>query len=496
MSSPLVTPVVRRTAPPAPGAVPGPSGAARSTSPVVSTTAVALVLGLALVKGLSPFLEPDVWWHLHVGDLVRARLAVTFWDPTADLAEREYTATQWLPEVITAAAYQSLGAGIVLWLRAAAVVLLVSLVYWMGRRYAGRLPSAVAAGLTLVGAGGGLNPRPQLVSFVLFALTVHAWCGMVTDRRPRWWLVAVFWLWACCHGLWTFGLAVGGLILLAAVADPRTRPPLADTRRLAGLWAACLVAVAATPLGPALLATPFQVAGNASMIADEWRATPLNNVFSWTAMLMVVGCAVLWVRHPSRRPWWQVALLGFALVTTLWMWRLVPLGCIAVSPLLAGALQEHLTARREPSTRHERRAVLAGTAALLCVAAVVSASPVGSSAQAYPGRMDNISGALGALPRDTIVLNDFGISGWLIREHPQLTPVADLRGEIYAPEHLTAYQHALRAEPGWRDFVKSTASDAALLSTDSALADALSRRLGWTTVASTKDFILLRRAPR
>jgi len=44
--------------------------------------------------------------------------------------------------------------------------------------------------------------------------------------------------------------------------------------------------------------------------------------------------------------------------------------------------------------------------------------------------------------------------------------------------------------------VSSTASDAALLSTDSALADALSRRLGWTTVASTKDFILLRRGPR
>ena len=53
------------------------------------------------------------------------------------------------------------------------------------------------------------DERVQLVSFVLFAVTLHACIGMVRDRRPRWWLVPVFWLWACCHGLWIFGLLIG-----------------------------------------------------------------------------------------------------------------------------------------------------------------------------------------------------------------------------------------------------------------------------------------------
>jgi hypothetical protein len=463
------------------------------TSPLVGTAAVAMLLVLALVKGLSPYAEPDVWWHLQVGDLVRSGLDLTFWDPSARFAAREYTATQWLPEVITSSMAAAVGDGVVLWLRAAVVIALVATLYCACRRYAGRLPAVVAAGLALIGAGGGLNPRPQLVSFVLFAVTVHACCGMAADRRPRWWLVPVFWLWACCHGLWAFGLALSALVLLALAADPLTRPSRPQLVRLGLLWGACLLAVSMTPLGPRLLLTPFEVAGNASMIADEWRATPLNNVFSWSALLAVVSCAVLWSLRPARRPLWQLALLGFAAVATLWMWRLVPLGCIAAAPLLAGALQEHLTARREPVTATERRGLLVGTAALLTIAAAVAASPLGTSAQRYPGSMRPIDQALDSLPAGTVVLDDFGISGWLLREHPELTPVADLRGEIYSRSHLGAYRDVLRVKPGWQHFVQRTGSEAALLERESSLADALVNRLRWTTTASTDDYVLLRR---
>ena len=191
----------------------------------MSYTSVALVFGLALVMGLSTFFEPDSWWHLRVGGLIRETGDLTAWDPSAKFASKPYVATQWLPEVIASAAYSSWGGGTLLWLRAAAVVALIAVVYRAARRYAGRLPSSVAAGLTLIGAGGGLNPRPQLVSFVLFAVTVHAWCGMAADRKPRWWLPVVFWLWACSHGLWTFGIVLGAVMLLALISGS-PRPPV------------------------------------------------------------------------------------------------------------------------------------------------------------------------------------------------------------------------------------------------------------------------------
>lgn len=462
----------------------------RTTPALLSRTAVGLVLTLALVKGLSTFAEPDVWWHLRTGDRLREAFDLLAPDPSAGFADRDYTATQWLPEMVASAAYSIGGMGAVLWLRAASVLALVALVHVVARRFAGRLPSAVAAGLALVGAGGGLNPRPQLVSFVLFALTLHACLSMLRDRRPRWWLVPVFWVWACCHGLWTFGLALGVLLLVAALADTRTRPSRPETVRLASLWLACLVAVALTPLGPRLLLTPFQVAGNASTIADEWRATPLNNVFAWAALVQLLVCVVAWSRGRRRPLLWELALLAFAAFCILWMWRLVPLGSIAVTPLVAAAFQSGLTARREPWTRTERRGLATFCAGALVVGALASAG-LGGKAAAYPSDMGPVDQALGRLPRHSVVLDDFGISGWLLGAHPELTPVADLRGEIYSSEHLAGYTSTLRVEPGWKDFVARVHPDVALVARDSALGDALVHRLGWHRVAATADFVLL-----
>jgi hypothetical protein len=483
MSAPAAAPANPTTSPPRPG---------RTTPSMISRTAVGMVLTLALVKGVSTFAEPDVWWHLRTGDRLRESFDLTAPDPSAGLADRAYTATQWLPEMVASAAYSAGGMGAVLWLRAVAIVALVAVVYVAARRYAGRLPSAVAAGLALVGAGGGLNPRPQLVSFVLFAVTVHACLGMVRDRRPRWALVPLFWLWACCHGLWTFGLALVALMILAVVLDPTTRPDRRETTRLAVWWGACVVAVAVTPLGPALVLTPFQVAGNASRIAEEWRATPLNNVFAWATLLQLLLCVVLWSVRPRRRPLWQFVLLGFATFCALWMWRLVPLGSIAIAPMVAASLQDILTARRESFSRLERRGVALFCAGLLALGALVAAGR-GDDAQVYPLDMGRVDTALSELPDGTVVFDDFGISGWLLWAHPELTPTADLRGEIYDSTYLTHYTEALTVEPGWQDFVARTKADVALVADDSALAGALVHRLGWTQVASTKEFVLLQK---
>jgi MFS family permease len=464
------------------------------TRSVISRTAVALVFAGAAVKGLSPFFEPDVWWHLRTGDRLRQTFDLVAPDPSAPLAAHDYTATQWLPEIVASAAYSVAGMGGVLWLRTLAILAMVLVVFLTARRYAGRLPSAVTAGIVLIGAGAGLNPRPQLVSFVLFAVALHAWLGMVTDGRPRWWLVPVFWVWGCSHGLWFFGLGLGAMFLAAIAIDPASRLPWPAWRRLLALWGACLVAVALTPLGPRLLLSPFQVAQNASLIADEWKATPLNNVFAWAALGQVALCVVVWAVRPRRRPLWQYALLGFSLFCVLWMWRLVPLGSIAAAPLVASVLQDLVGARRESFSRGERRTLAVAMAALLAVGAVVGAT-AGARAAAYPGSMQAFDHQLDQLPAGSVVLDDFGVSGWMLWAHPDLTPVADLRGEIYDTHYLLEYRDALKAQPGWQGFVHQTSPTVALLATDSPLSDAL-RGQGWTTVSANHDYVLMKRGAR
>lgn len=463
----------------------------RPPTPLLAGTAIVLMFGVALARGVTPFAEPDLWWHLRVGEHILATGEINGTDPWARFATHPYTATQWLAEVAAAACYRWFGMGAIVWLRSLAIIAMTLLVYAASRRFAGRLPSALAASVAILASGASLNPRPQLVSFVLFAAAVYAWLGTARDLRPRWWLVPMFWIWACCHGLWGFGLLLGVLTTTALLVDRRVVITRSAALRLGGLNLASCAAVACTPLGPGLLVTPFRVANNASWIADEWQATPVSNPYSITAVAAILITATLWMRKARPRPLWQMAFLGLAAALTLWMWRLVPLGSILAAPILASALNEGLLSRPERASRSERLGLGFGTLAAALVATLVSIAS-GSHASQFPQAIGSIDKSLDRVPEKSVIFADFGISGWLLWTHPQLVPVADLRMELYGEKHLRDYIAASQARPGWETFVASTTAEYALEANDSPLADALIHRKGWSVVAKSKDFTLLK----
>ena len=47
--------------------------------------------------------------------------------------------------------------------------------------------------------------RPQVISYLLVAVTVGAWLRTRDDGRLRWWLVPLAWVWAMLHGMWPIG---------------------------------------------------------------------------------------------------------------------------------------------------------------------------------------------------------------------------------------------------------------------------------------------------
>ncbi|NNM46341.1 hypothetical protein [Knoellia koreensis] len=465
----------------------------RQTPAFLTVTAIALVFVVALARGLGSVEEPDTWWHIRVGEYLLDTRRLVWPDPWAPFTDKPYVATQWLPEAIAAQLYRWFGLGGVLWLRAVAVVALTLVVYAACRRFGGRLAAALGAGVAIVGASASLNPRPQLVSFVLFAVVVGAWIDTARDRRARWWLVPLFWLWACSHGLWMFGVLVGVVttvgLLPEAVRAGELRPFL---RRFAALHLACVLALLVTPLGPRLILAPFTVAANAAGIAEEWAPTPVNNAFSFITMTAIVGIATCWLLRPRRRPMWMYLWLALSAGLTLYMWRLVPLGVILVAPLLTDALQELVTGARERVSRPERRALVGATVAALLIAAGVCATPHGRTAFGYPDRMGAISAALDQTPAGSVVMPDFGVSGWLIYAHPELAPAADLRMESYSPIYFQRYLDAGNAQPGWQDFVRDVRARYALVERTSALADALVREARWQLVATSPQFVLLR----
>ncbi len=459
-----------------------PSAEPRWLVPALAVFAIASTVKLG-VRAVS---DPDAWWHLKTGAYLLSHWQFNGPDPWVPFSSRPFVLTQWLPEVVAQKGYQLFGLPAVAWLRCAAMLALISALVWTARQAADTVPAIIAALAGLLGTGGSLSERPQLVSFVLFAVTVGAWWKTARDLRPRWWLVPVTFLWACSHGMWGVGVLIGMVVIVGLALDRRLSRR--DAATLLAVPALSVVAAALTPVGPRLLLTPFEVSSNAAAFVAEWQPTNVRDLFAGVTLVMIALATLPWIRSTSPRPWWQIALAGSAVVLTLAMGRTVPLGAIIATPLLAASLQEQRGHSPAPLTRRGTTAWLA-----LVTAAAIAAVPIaGALAQRPSGWPERLRPPLAAIPAKTVVLNDFTVGGWLLWAEPRLTPVIDLRSEIYSGAYLREYLRAQEVGPGWQQLLTRTKPGYALLKADAPLALALQDRLRWTTIGKDAGYVLLK----
>ena len=436
--------------------------------------------------GIRPVSDPDAWWHLRTGSYLLSRWRFDGPDPWVPFSSQPFVLTQWLPEIVAQKAYEVFGLPAVAWLRCAAMLALISALVWAARQAADNVPAIIAALAGLIGTGGSLSERPQLVSLVLLAITVGAWWRTAGDLRPRWWLAPMTFLWACSHGMWGVGVIIGLAVVGGLALDRRL-----DRRtalRLIAVPALCVVAAGLTPVGPRLLLTPFQVSSNAAQFVQEWQPTNARNLFAAVTLVMIALAILPWIRGTAVRPWWQIALAAAAVVSTLAMLRTVPVGAIIAAPLLASSLQEQRGSRPAPLTRRGTSAWLG----LVLAAAVVAAPVAGAVAQRPAGWPEGLRSRLAAIPARTVVLNDFTAGGWLLWAEPHLTPVIDLRAEIYSKDYIRQYQRTQDVRSGWRELIDRTGPGYALLRAGAPLTVALHEQLGWTIVGRDGDYVLLK----
>ena len=443
-------------------------------------------IATALKFGIRPVSDPDAWWHLKTGAYLLSHWRFNGPDPWVPFSSRPFVLTQWLPEVVAQKGYELFGLPAVAWLRCAAILALISALVWAARQTADTVPAIIAALAGLLGTGGSLSERPQLVSFVLLAVTVGAWWKTAGDLKPRWWLAPMTFLWACSHGMWGVGVLIG-LAVVAGLALDR-RLDRHTSARLLAVPALSVAAAALTPVGPRLLLTPLEVSSNASQFVQEWQPTDVRDIFAAVTLVMIALALLPWIRGTSVRPWWQIALAGASVVFTLAMLRTVPLGAIIATPLLASSLQE---LRGDPPTPLTRR----GTSAwigLVAAAAIVAVPITAAVAQRPSGWPEGLRAQLTAIPAKTVVLNDYTVGGWLLWAEPQLTPVIDLRSEIYSMDYIREYIRTEKVEAGWQSLLARTKPKYALLRANAPLTVALREQLRWKIVGKDADYVLLK----
>ncbi|SDP25541.1 Dolichyl-phosphate-mannose-protein mannosyltransferase [Pedococcus dokdonensis] len=444
---------------------------------------------LVVVAAMRPVADPDTFWHIHTGQFLWQSHQFSGPDPWSRFSSLPWVLHEWLPELGLAGLFQLGGFAAVAWAQAVLDTALLVVAYLCARRHANPLVSAITALIAFLGLTGSLAARPQLVTFALTAVVVSVWIRTAEDGRPRWWLVGLGWVWACCHGMWFVGVLVGAATVVALALERRHSPR--QLARLAAVPALSLVAAAATPAGPRLLLVPFQISGF-TVYVDEWRSPTVHDVFFVAVLVMAVLTAACWALSTRRVPLTLVVLwcagLGWALVYG----RTVAVGAMTLVPVLAASAARLLgedTPARMP--RPERRLVLAGLVLAACVGAAVTPALGSGTGPLVPG---GLSPALAQLPARTVVFNEYGTGGWLMLTQPDLDPVVDERTEIYTTQYMTAYTDALMARAGWQDTVERSGATVAVLRKEQPLSSAL-RADGWQVVGTDGEFAMFS-APR
>jgi hypothetical protein len=222
---------------------------------------VTLACLLALLAALTVrgrFDDPDLWWHLRMGQIIWTTHSI----PTHDLfsytaSHQAIVAQEWLSEISIYGAYIAGGySGLMLWLCALTALLLVA-AYFLCWIYSGNAKVAFLGALIVWYFGTiGFAIRPQMISSLLLMtelLLIHA------GRRgnPRWFfgLPILFLFWINCHASFIVGILVAGACLFASFFNfefgwliaPRWD---AGRRRLLGLSLA--LSVAALFVNPAV----------------------------------------------------------------------------------------------------------------------------------------------------------------------------------------------------------------------------------------------------
>jgi hypothetical protein len=445
-----------------------------------------IVVSISVVLGVRPVSDPSPWLHLKVGAFLLDGGRFGLPDPWAPFATRAYVPTEWLPAIVGQETYQGFGLPGIAWLRCAGILGLLSALMWSARRSADTATSAVVCLVALVGAYDGLTERPQLVGLVLLAVAVGAWWRTAMDVKPRWWLVPMTWLWACSHGLWIVGIALGLICIGGLLLDRRlTR---ATATRLLAIPILSLVAAGLTPLGPQLLLSPLSVGKNANEFVAEWQATSVHNPFAAVTLSMLGLVILSWVRHPRQPPWWQVGFLITGIAVTLAATRTIAVGAVIAAPLLAHEIQLY---RGRPAVAMTRRS--RSTWAALILLALLAAAPLSAARAQNPVAVpQRLAPQLSAIASGTVVLAQGDISGWLFWADPGVRPVLDPRIEIYPEAHMRAFVSAMAAGPGWRQFVDRTGARYALVLTDSPIATALVERADWSQIGKDAGYVLLR----
>jgi hypothetical protein len=438
---------------------------------------------VAAVRPLAePVLDPDVWWHLRVGQWVVEHRQVTDTDPFSQAGPgKPWVAYSWLYEVVLWQLYQALGLAGVIAYRAVMALAVVAALHALVRRLDRRfLVAAALTGAGVLAVAMLFSERPWLFTILFTTLTLHAVAALRGEGPvPRWiWtLPIVFVVWANVHIQFVYGLLVLALACLAPALDRRLGLAEPDPRRWRQVIVLSVLCLLATFVNPYfarlhLVVVEYATQPGPFLWVNELKALEFREPCDWV-MLALTGAAVFVLGRGAKSSFEVLLLCGAALLAfrcrrDLWLLVLADLIVLA-SRGPAEATEE------EPRLTPAARALIA--VGLLLVVGFKAwrddLSPAGLDARVARRFPAAAALAVALSGRPGPLYNDFNWGGYLIWALPHLPVAIDGRTNLHGDARIERYGRVWCGLSGWDDDPDLRAAGVILGPADSALVSLL-----------------------
>lgn len=454
----------------------------------------ALLVAIVFISLRNFDVDPDLWWHLTVGESI---LRTHQW-PTKDpysftVAGQPWLAYEWLGDVLLASVARlgGLRALQALFIILGASILLA--LYGFATMRAKNSKAGFLAAIVLVFlAAFNFNLRPQMLGYLFLILTL-----IILERfrqgkaRSLWLLPPLFLLWINCHGSWEIGLATILLYWLCGLHEFRlgdvetTAWSDKERTQLSLTFLLSLISILITPYGPRLAAYPFNVASVYPLSManiQEWQPISLNSFGAKLFLALVLGTIALqivlelkWRLH-DLLPFVGAAALSFVHARLLLIF--VPF----FAPVLAGVL-----ARWVPGyERQKDRYILNMLIMASIVIAMIHYFPTHLQIEKNVAKRFPVDAVkyLRAHPSLGPVFNAYGFGGYLVYSLGNERKVfIDGRSELYEDGGVFAdYLYIIDIRPGLLSVLRNYGIETCLVGPQDPLAVFLAAVPGWTRV--------------
>jgi tetratricopeptide (TPR) repeat protein len=467
------------------------------------------------LAGFHSIIDSDIWVHLRAGgEILAGHLprADTYSFPSAG---NRFVNLNWIFQPIAAIAFRTGGEPALIWMSCLAILSTYAIVFRLACRHAPAPLAAVLVALGAIVASERFSPRPEIFSFVWFALS--AWLlqrHREGSRRAVWAFPVVTLLWVNSEGLFVLGFLLLGAAILDAPRDRR-------------LWQVLGLSVAAAFVNPWFAEGalhPFVLFTRISRAMPIYSRTigellgPFHDEALHPAAIVfplylgVIGLALAAVgARPRRGELLVTAAMVYLALTARRNLGLLP---IAVTPVLARWLTQGWAWPRVESRLHglpsSVRPTLSVAAAGLTFLGLgwfaLGLATDRVYAYAETNRRCGTGPAPAAFPRGAArflrenhipgpLFNTFGAGPYLISAYPEEKVFIDGRLEVHSTAHYERYLRMLLGGPAWQQADAQYRFNAAVVQYMDAM-DLVLERLrdpGWAPVFLDDNAIVLLR---